>query len=370
MKVLHLISGADAGGAKTHVLSLLRELNKQDGAALACLGDGVLAREARGAGLPVQILPERFFSSLDPVRALVRGQDILHCHGSRANLTGALLRPSLSCPVISTIHSDHRLDYLGRPAAGLVYGTLNAWALRRMDALVCVSEAMKDLYAGRGFPAKKLYFIYNGPDFSAPKVTVDREAYFRALGCSVGPEDVVVGAAVRLEPVKDLPTLLRGFQKAAQSCAGLKLVIAGTGPEEKRLRSLVKELELDGRVFLPGWLEDMDSFYAAIDITVLSSLSETFPYAVTEGARYGRPAVASRVGGVAALVEDGVNGFLFDPGDQNALAAALLRLTDSALRRDMGQALCRKAGEFFSLRAMAARQRDIYRQILAGEVKG
>jgi len=366
LKVLHCIGGGDAGGARTHVLSLLRELNSTEEVRLLCLGSGPLSRRAEELGLPCAVAQGGFARQVRAAGALLRAEDwqALHCHGSRANVLGALLKDRAGCPVLSTVHSDHTLDYLGRRAAGLVYGGLNAWALRRMDALVCVSEAMAELYRGRGFG--RVYAIYNGVDFAAPRLTVAREARAAALGVPVRPEDVLLGTAARFDSVKDLPTLLRGFARTEDP--RLKLLLAGAGPEEGRLRALANELNLAGRVFFLGWLEDVEPLYAALDAAVLTSRSETFPYALTMAARYAIPAVSTAVGGVGALIEDGVNGCLFPVGDEKALAEALDRLAASpAERAKMGAALRQKAEERFSLAAMAERQREIYRSVTGGK---
>ena len=117
MKVIHLISGGDTGGAKTHVLSLLQKLNEQITAQLICFREGEFAQEARDLGIPTAIfggnnLPRTYRA----LRAFIRsgGYDVIHCHGARANLMGALLR-STGLPVVTTVHSDYRLDYMGRP---------------------------------------------------------------------------------------------------------------------------------------------------------------------------------------------------------------------------------------------------------------
>lgn len=364
MKVLHLIAGNDAGGAKTHLLNLLSQLQKSDTVTLACLGDGVLAREAGARGVDVRVVSGGFRAGLRAVKELAGAADVLHCHGSRANLTGALAKGELGCPVLSTIHSDHRLDYLGRPLARLSYGALNGWALRQMDGLVCVSKAMQELYARRGFDPERLHHIYNGVDFDRPTVELDRQRWFESLGFAVAPGDVVIGAAGRFHPVKDFSTLLRGFARAAEAAPELKLVLAGAGAEEERLRALAKELGMESRVCFPGWLGDMESFYAAVDVTALSSKSETFPYALTEGARYRKPAVATAVGGVPELIDQGVSGFLYPVGDADALAEALLRLTDDELRRSMGQALWERASRDFTLAAAGETQRRIYLSVL------
>ena len=140
MKVLHLISGGDSGGARTHVHLLLKHLNRDHEATLVCFMDGTFARDAISLGIPTVIIQKNIFSTLWELRALVRktGAQLIHCHGSRGNLMGVLLRPLVHLPVITTVHSDPRLDYLGRPLARVTYGTLNALALRRMDYYIGV----------------------------------------------------------------------------------------------------------------------------------------------------------------------------------------------------------------------------------------
>ena len=361
MKVFHLISGGDAGGAKTHVLSLLRELNRTAETPLLTLGDGPLAREAREMHLPCRVLRGGFAACLMQLGRIAAEEsaDLLHCHGARANLTGALLRARLSLPVISTVHSDWQLDYMGRPLARMGYGTLNLAALRKLDALVCVSEAMAARVRARGFP--RVYAIYNGVDFDLP----------RSAPAFPGEDGTVtVAAAARFDPVKDLPTLVRGFADAAERADGLRLLLAGAGPEEPRLRALARDSGRGDQILFPGWVEDMEGFWASADIAVISSLSETFPYTLTMAARYGIPAVSTPVGGVTALLKDGVTGRLFPTGDADALADVLTELAaDPRARRAMGAELARRGAESFSLSAMGRRQRAIYEAVLAGKTE-
>ena len=135
MKVIHLISGGDTGGARTHVHLLLKHLNTAHEATLVCFMDGPFAREAAALGIPVVVMEGGMASVLRRLRKMIRegGYELVHCHGSRGNLVGALLKPSLDLPFVSTVHSDPKLDYLGRPGARLTYGLLNQLAQRRMD---------------------------------------------------------------------------------------------------------------------------------------------------------------------------------------------------------------------------------------------
>ena len=369
MKVIHLISGGDSGGAKTHVLSLLQNLNKTITAQLVCFRDGPFAEEARAMGIPTMICGGNNIPHLRrELAAYIRqgGYQLIHCHGSRANMIGALLRKPTGLPVVSTVHSDYKLDYMGRPFARLTFGAINAWALRHLDYRIGVSDAMVDLLIDRGFPPDRFYAIYNGIDFTPAPSQGNRLAYLRGLGADVEENSVVVGIAARLNPVKDMSTLIRGFAEGHKSCPRLRLVIAGDGEERQKLEDLAKELGVEKEVTFAGWISGgMDRFYSALDVNALTSLSETFPYALTEGARFHLATVATAVGGIPYLIDQDVNGYLFTPGDWQTLGRYLAALGNGdALRREMGEKLYEKASAKFSIQSTVDTQLHIYEEII------
>ena len=369
MKVIHLISGGDSGGAKTHVLSLLQNLNKTITAQLVCFRDGPFAEEARAMGIPTMICGGNNIPHLRrELAAYIRegGYQLIHCHGSRANMIGALLRKPTGLPVVSTVHSDYKLDYMGRPFARLTFGAINARALRHLDYRIGVSDAMVDLLINRGFPPDRFYAIYNGIDFTPAPPQGNRLAYLRGLGADVEENSVVVGIAARLNPVKDMSTLIRGFAEGHKSCPRLRLVIAGDGEERQKLEDLAKELGVEKEVTFAGWISGgMDRFYSALDVNALTSLSETFPYALTEGARFHLATVATAVGGIPYLIDQDVNGYLFTPGDWQTLGRYLAALGNGdALRREMGEKLYEKASAKFSIQSTVDTQLHIYEEII------
>ena len=374
MKVLHLISGGDTGGAKTHVHSLLAGLTPRIQVKMVCFTEGPFVEEARALGIDTQVFPGRnFFANLKQLTQMVRdeGFDLIHSHGSRGNMMAAFLAKKTGLPTVSTVHSDYRLDYLGRPLSRLTYGTINTLALRKLDYRIGVSDAMVDLLIERKFDPEKLFAIYNGLDFTPRTPAMRREEYLRSVGLDADADCVIAGIAARLDPVKDIATLIRGFAKAHQTAPRLRLLIAGDGQEMANLKQLAADLGVAKEVCFAGWVHDTDSFYNALDINTLTSISETFPYALTEGARAGLPTVSSKVGGVSYLIDHGSNGFLFPPGDADALAGHLVTLAlDADLRKAMGQRLYEKAKREFSIEATIQRQLEIYEAILRYERKG
>lgn len=367
MRVLHLISGGDSGGAKTHVLSLLQSLNENICADLVCYMEAEFSKEAREMGIPTHVFDGGFNTGLKKTRELIEkgNYDIVHCHGSRANLTGALLKRHFDIPFISTVHSDYKLDYLGRPLAAMTYGQLNKMAIRHMDYRVCVSDSMRRTLISRGFDANDLLTIYNGVDFSRPAPSLTRREWFDKIGCDFSDDSIVLGIAARLDPVKDVATTVRGFAAAAEKNEKLRLLIAGDGMEMEMLEGLCSQLGVRDKVFFAGWIDDMDGYYASVDINAISSLSETFPYAVTEAARVGIPTVASRVGGLPRIIINGETGLLFDPQDYKTMSRCILILADNEeLRKKLGDAVYEKAKREFSTESTCRRQLDIYKTIL------
>ena len=373
MKVIHLISGGDSGGAKTHVLSLLQTLYRTIDVTMVCFIEGPFAQEARELGIPTEVYPGwNLPRILRLLKKKIRqeGYDLIHCHGARGNLMGVLLRRSTGLPVLTTVHSDYRLDYLGRPFSRISYGTINTLALRLVDYRIGVSDAMVDLLIARGFNPDKLFPLYNGIDFTLHPPAMPRLEYLRSLGLQADEDTVAVGIAARLNPVKDIATLIRGFARAHRACPNLRLLIAGDGEERTRLEALARELGVAQEVAFAGWISDTNTFYQSIDINTLTSLSETFPYALTEGARASLPTVSSRVGGVPYFIDPGVNGLLFEPRDAEALARHLVTLArDPALRKRLGERLRQKGIAEYSLESTIQRQMDIYRTILRRQAR-
>ena len=367
MKIMHLISGGDVGGAKTHVISLLEELNKGNEVELVCFIEGPFAEEAREAGINTRVLKKRsMFHVARNLKIYLKNKnfDILHCHGSKANVVSMLMGKA-SCPIISTIHSDPRLDYMGRPVANLTIGLLNRFALRRRDGWVAVSDAMKERMVGRGYDGGRMLPIYNGVGFPKNMTYKPRQDYLRELGLDWNENHVIFGIAARIDPVKDMTTLVRAFSRTVAVCPNARLLIAGIGDQEEEIRALAAETCPAGTVHFAGWVGDMNSFYHALDVNMLTSISETFSYAITEGARMHCATICTPVGGLPRVVIDGQTGYLVAVGDHERMSQRMIALAqDAKLRARFGSAIYEKVKAEFSVEAMGKRQEEIYRSFL------
>ncbi|MBO4992616.1 MAG: polysaccharide pyruvyl transferase CsaB [Firmicutes bacterium] len=360
MNIMLLVAGGDIGGGKTHILSLAKRLSTTNDVVVFSFRSGVLTDEAQEMGLNVIISQNGWRAGKD-IRNLLTAidefrPDVVHCHGAKANMFGALLKLYRDVPVVTTVHSDPKLDYMGAPHKQYTYGLINELALKCMDFYMAVADRMELTLIQRGMDPQSIFTIYNGLDFSDAK-TEPRPPK---------PEgDLVVGIAARLTPVKDIGTLVRAFAKAYQRNPRLFLSIAGNGEDEAMLRQLAKDLGVEHRVRFEGWIGNIREYFSGVDINVLSSVSETFPYSLLEGAYEHCPAIASRVGGIPTLIQHGETGFLFEPGDVDSFAEYIYQLSvDEELRRTLAENLFRKAKTEFSLDRMKEMQEEAYRTIL------
>ena len=364
------MGGGDVGGAKTQIMNTVTGLAERNEVMLLSFRAGPFADEARERGIDVRVIERHNpFRAARAMRDLVDEfkPDIIHCHGGRANLMGAMVRRSRRVPVVTTVHSDYKLDYLGNPFKQHTFGTANAVALRFLDFYQPVADRMARTLIERGFDPERIVKIYNGMDFSRPTGDFDRAAYLRdTFGAEIEEGDVLCGIAARLTAVKDIATTVRAFAEALKEAPRLRLFIAGEGEDEDMLRRLCSQLGVADRVTFCGWVSPVEPFFRAMDINLLSSVSETFPYSILEGICAGCATICSDVGGMPELIDTGENGYIFPIGDDKQLARYMARLAnDAGLRRTFAEALYEKASRDFSRDRMCERQEANYRHLLA-----
>ncbi|MFA7674259.1 MAG: polysaccharide pyruvyl transferase CsaB [Clostridia bacterium] len=364
MKVMHLAGGGDIGGAKTHIISLASELSRTNQVKLISFRYGEFAKSAKEAGIDVVEIKHRFLPH--DIKQLYEiydefKPDIVHCHGAKANLMGLFLKKHRNACVTTTMHSDYRKDYMHNIFKQITLGTFNTFALKIIRYHIAVTEEFARTLIGRGYLAYNMFSIYNGIDFEKPVSAVSRKSYLESYDIPYDKDDVIVGIAARLTKVKDVQTLIRGFAEAYKKAPSLRLMIAGEGEDKKSLINLCETLGVSQRVHFIGWITDVDSFFSSIDIDVISSLSETFPYSLTEGIRAGAIPISSNVGGASSLIENNVTGYIFEPKDHVTLAQYLAEIAaDREKREQMQKAVYAHTKANFSLEAMRQRQEKIY----------
>jgi glycosyltransferase involved in cell wall biosynthesis len=372
VKVLRIIARLNVGGPARHVSLLNAGLDARGHetvlvhgrldtgeASLERYADERRVRLVRVDSLGRSVRPGddlRAFAEL--VRVIRREQpDVVHTHTAKAGTLGRLaalafnaMRPRRRRALVLHTFHGHVFEGYFSPAVSAAIRSTERTLAQLTDTVVTISPRQRADIVERFAiaSAAKTVVVPLGLDLDALLTLPQGGPDLRAsIGAS--PDDVIVGYAGRMVPVKDLRTLIRAFAEARVAVPRLRLMLAGDGPERPGVEALVAELGLGDRVHFIGWTDDLGRFYATLDMFVLSSLNEGTPVAGIEAMAAARAVVATSVGGVPDVVEHERSGLLVPPRDPPALADAIVRLArDPQLRQAMGAAGRERAREQYS----------------------
>jgi glycosyltransferase involved in cell wall biosynthesis len=351
IRVLRVIARLNMGGPALHVTYLARGLASRGYETTLVAGDVARGEEsmafvAERAGVEIVPLPG-LSRELSPLRDAVAAwrvaqiirrvrPDIVHTHTAKAGAVGrmaALLAgPGRRPVVVHTFHGHVLRGYFGRVGT-LLFRAIETVLARTTDRLVAVSPAVRDeLVALRVAPERKFSVVRLGIELE-PRVRFDGDAAEVRRRHGIGADKFVVGWFGRMTAVKrteDLLTMLAGVRERGVDAL---LLLVGDGDDRERLEQRAHDLGLARSCLFVGYQEDVAPWYAICDAVVLTSASEGTPVTIIEALAAGRPVVATRVGGVPDVVEEGETGFLVRPGDTHALAERLEILARNPERR-------------------------------------
>lgn len=361
LRVLHVNPERGWGGGEQQVLGLIEYLENQGHVCqLACDPRGQLRPRAVDRGIVAMDLTIRNDLALGAAWRLRRilgsaHWDIVHLHTRKAQVMSLYLPRTRSFRVVAT----RRMDYEVKRDRfhELLYGGV--------DGTIAVSNAVKDVLIRAGVGAATIRVAHSGVD-PARFETVDQtrvEAFWQRA--RVATTTRVIGIAGILEDRKGHDVLLRAIRILRQEGEDVACIAAGEGPRRQHLEELAGELGVADRVHFVGFVDDMASFYRALDVFVLPSNKEAMGNSLMEAMVAGTPVIASRVGGSTEIVEEGVSGLLFSVGDSADLAnriGALLR--ERGLRERLAKAARERVLESFTLEQMAKTNERYYYEIL------
>jgi glycosyltransferase involved in cell wall biosynthesis len=293
----------------------------------------------------LRTLAEEFPAALALAR-IIRAEraDVVHLgNGVRANFDGILACWLTRTPVLCHVKGFEK------------YSSRERWAARHIDAVVCMTEAVRQHCRENGIEGRRTEVVYDAlaPEHFRP--ARDRGEMRTSLG--LGPETVAIGIVGGIQEWKGQAVVLEAFARARQNHPELRLLVVGgvhrAGEEyARRLEERVRQLGLESAVIFTGFRSDVPDLMNALDVVVHASVRpEPFGRVILEGMLLGKPVIAAAAGGVPEFVDEGRTGFLVPPGDAEALAGAIHRLAaDAGLRSAIGEQARTIALERFSLR--------------------
>ncbi|NMW85101.1 glycosyltransferase family 4 protein [Peptoniphilus sp. AGMB00490] len=371
-KVLHLISGGDTGGAKTHIFTLMKGLNGKVETKIICFIKDTFYDEAKKRGIDIEVYPQEKRSDLSVVSKLSdeinNGKyDLVHAHGARANFICMFLKKKIHVPMITTIHSDYMLDFKDSFYKNIIYTTLNKRALKKFDHYLCVSDNFKKMLEDRGFDKNKIHVLYNGIDIDEKIDYIPKTAFLERHKVNYNGE-FLVGIAARLDKVKDHETFIKACKETLEVNPDIIFLVAGEGDEKRKLQDMAKSFKIDKNIYFLGFVRDKYSFFNAIDVNVLTSISESFPYVILEAAMLNVPTISTKTGGIPEIIKEDYTGYLFPIGNFKSLAKYILELYNNREKlKILGENIKREVIEKYSHKSMGERQKEIYDEILKGE---
>jgi L-malate glycosyltransferase len=362
--VVYILPYLNQGGTERQALSLIREYQHRYRVTLLA---------PTGKGLPPFLEQQldyceftawerNFFKGLRELIAGIKAAqnrqsiDLIHVHGAHELMIPVrLLFPHL--PIVFTVHGYHgdSADISYRLACLFA----NLWATKVIS--VCQTES--DILVKFGMNPAKLEMIYNG----VPTPILDRSKVISlAERFNLDPDtQIIIGTAARLSEAKGLTYLLQAFARVAQDKPNLRLVIAGVGELEQRLKQQAQDLGIADRTIFTGYVNDLPELMSLFNFFVLPSLQEACSLACAEAMAQQKAAIGTTIGGIVEQIADCKTGFLIPPKDINMLAEKMQYLLDRPeLVDEFALNGRQRYEEYFALDRMLIKTEDLYTKLL------
>lgn len=390
-KVVHIITRLDRGGsARNTMLTVLRHDRAQyeplviTGMAQSSESQGgraateenlrLLEKESiRFHAMPSLVRPLHVWHDLVALWQLTvllkrERPAIVHTHTSKAGVLGRIAARLAS--VQTVIHTPHGHVFYGH------FGRLRSWIFLQIervlagltDRLIALTDAERRDHLDRGVGRRNGFAVIpSGIDLDRFRQVRERRGSKERFGCP--DESIVIGSVGWLTDVKGHRFLVDAVAALRRQAPSIRLVIVGSGDQRESLQRQARDLGMEDALHLLGHREDVEDCLAGFDCFVLPSLNEGMGRSLVEAMAAGLPVVASNVGGIPALITDGVDGFLVPPGDSDRLAEAIGRIIrDPGLAKRIGEAAADRIGPTFGAPAMVRAVETVYRE--AGAAHG
>lgn len=366
VNVLQLTHGLGFGGMERVIQYLCRSLDKKRfNVIVYCLHKrGDYADELEAEGYTVHFYPQktritRYMRGLTVRNVLNHEQvSILHSHNTAAFLDGLVGAKLARTPVF--IHTDHVREFPDKRR----YMAAEKIASHFADEIVAVSHHVREaLIEYEKISPQKISIIYNGTDFSPCQngdvINAVRDEF------NIKPGERVVGCVARLAKQKGFELFMRAAARILRQVPNVRFVIVGDGREYDRLVALGNQLGIGSKVCFTGARTDVERILPLFDVFLMTSHYEGMPISLLESMVSSIPVVATAVGGVPEVIQDGVSGYLIDSRDPERISERVIRLLcNDDLRITMGENGRRIYQTHFTVERMAEKYTKLYERYL------
>jgi glycosyltransferase involved in cell wall biosynthesis len=384
LRVVHVITRLSLGGSSENTVLSIAGLIAAGHECLLVAGETqsepAVVEAARARGCGVELIPSlvRQPSPVRDLAALValvrlfrrRRPDLVHTHTSKAGFIGRLAARIARVPIVAHTPHGHVFYAYHGAATTAAFVWLERIAARWTDRIVVLTERGAGEHLARGIGRASQYVaIPSGVDTAALSARAPERAAAR-LALGLPPDAAVVVGVGRLVPVKGFDVLVAALPKVRAAVPSLRVLLVGDGPERPAIESLARTLGVADSLTITGAQADVVPYLAAADVLAAPSRNEGMGRVLIEAMALGVPVVATRVGGIPAVLAGGEFGPLVEPDTPGALAEALIGLLgDPAGREKLAEAGRRRA-EDFTEAVMVSRMVRLYRELAEASFLG
>ena len=366
IKLIHVITDSNIGGAGVWVLNFLKAYNRKKYDVSVAVPCGSLLtpkiREHDVKVFEVANIADKSFSKegIKEFLKLFKEQrpDIVHCH---ASLSARIASKRLG---IKTVNTRHCLEEKKKFPQNIIYSMINN-ALS--DVVIGVSRITCENLLADGTKKEKVKLVYNGvaplKEFSDEEKREIRKEY------GIKNENIVLGIVARLEKVKNHDLFLESGKILLEKYNNLTLLIVGEGSERDNIEQKAKELGIINSVVFCGYLKDVSRIVNIIDIMALTSPKESLSLALIEGMTLSKPCVSTKSGGPEEVIENGVTGLLTDHTPKDFSKKVSYYIDNPKEREKAGFEGKKRSEKIFGIEEMIKTLEEIYDELMKGKTK-
>ncbi len=358
MKILHVESGKNLYGGAKQVAYLIEGLKARNiDSILVCPLESAISKVCRPF---CEVVEMSMGGDIDigmvfRIRKaiLTYNPDIIHLHSRRgADIMGLIAAKTTNTPVVLSRRVDNREPKLWARAKYSLY-----------DHVITISDGIKQVLIKEGVKKDKITVVHSAVDIASFNHLCQKKHFYDEFNLPNNAK--TIGVIAQLIPRKGHRFLLQVAPRLIKEIPNLRILFFGKGSLENELKHLIKDKDLQNNVLLVGFREDIAKWIGCLDLVVHPAIMEGLGVSLLQATSAKVPIVASPVGGIPEIVQDGVNGYLVDPRDSSRLQEKIsLLLNNRSLAEELGKAGREIVETKFSVDSMVDGNADVYKRII------